>query len=126
MTAPPGAAPFVPDSDDLSVLARAAQGCQGCELYRDASGAVFGAGSAGARLMMVGEQPGDAEDRAGHPFVGPAGRILDQALARAGIDRSPVDLRDEGGGQRSGGSRGGRHRSMVSERRPKCTLSDDV
>jgi uracil-DNA glycosylase family protein len=88
VTVEPGAAPFVPDTTDLGRLARAVQDCRGCELYRDATQAVFGDGRAGARIMMVGEQPGDAEDRAGHPFVGPAGRILDQALDRAGIDRS--------------------------------------
>ncbi len=87
-TAASTAEPFVPDSDDLSLLAAAVQHCHGCELYQRATQAVFGAGDRRARIMLVGEQPGDAEDRAGLPFVGPAGRVLDQALERAGIDRS--------------------------------------
>ncbi|HEX6633394.1 MAG TPA: UdgX family uracil-DNA binding protein [Usitatibacter sp.] len=66
--------------------AEAAQ-CRDCPLWENATQTVFGEGDAHARVMLVGEQPGDAEDRAGHPFVGPAGRILDQALAEAGIDR---------------------------------------
>ena len=90
MVKAPGAATFVPDSDDLAALARAAQNCRGCELFADATQTVFGAGRAQSPLMLVGEQPGDSEDRAGAPFVGPAGRLLDQALDRAGIDRSAV------------------------------------
>jgi uracil-DNA glycosylase len=86
----PGAAEFVPDSDDLTVLADASQSCKGCDLYRDATQAVFGAGSTDARVLFVGEQPGDQEDRAGRPFVGPAGRLLDKALVAAGIDRERV------------------------------------
>lgn len=82
------AAPFVPDTGDLGRLAAAVQPCRGCELYADATQAVFGAGSPAARVMLVGEQPGDAEDRSGRPFVGPAGRVLDEALERAGIDRT--------------------------------------
>lgn len=82
------AAPFVPDTGDLDRLATAVQQCRGCELYADATQAVFGAGSPSARVMLVGEQPGDAEDRTGRPFVGPAGRVLDEALDRAGIDRT--------------------------------------
>ncbi|MDX1886138.1 UdgX family uracil-DNA binding protein [Mycolicibacterium sp. 120270] len=84
------AADFVPDTHDLSVLADAAQGCKGCDLYRNATQAVFGAGSAEAKVMLVGEQPGDQEDKAGQPFVGPAGRLLDKALVTAGIDRDSV------------------------------------
>ena len=76
-----------PDTQDLTDLAAAAQGCRGCDLYRDATQAVFGAGSPKAVLMLVGEQPGDQEDRAGAPFVGPAGKLLDKALAAAEIDR---------------------------------------
>lgn len=83
----PSAEPFVPATADLHQLAEAVQGCRGCELWADATQAVFGAGEPSVRVMLVGEQPGDAEDRAGHPFVGPAGRILDQALDLAGIDR---------------------------------------
>lgn len=82
------AAEFLPSKRSLKALAEAAKGCQGCELYKDATQTVFGAGRAGARLMLVGEQPGDKEDREGEPFVGPAGRLLDKALEEAGIDRS--------------------------------------
>jgi uracil-DNA glycosylase len=66
--------------------------CRGCDLYREATQAVFGAGSPDATLVLVGEQPGDAEDREGHPFVGPAGRLLDQALEDSGIARDAVWL----------------------------------
>ncbi len=80
------ATPFLPGaSADLAALARAAQSCRGCDLFERATQAVFGTGPAPAALMLVGEQPGDAEDRAGKPFVGPAGRVLDHALADAGI-----------------------------------------
>jgi uracil-DNA glycosylase len=75
---------------DLPRLKRRAARCTDCPLYANATQTVFGEGPAGARLMLVGEQPGDAEDRQGHPFVGPAGRLLDQALAAAGIDRKAV------------------------------------
>ncbi len=78
---------FVPDTADLAALARAAQGCRGCELYENATQTVFGAGAPDARLVFVGEQPGDVEDRRGLPFVGPAGAVLDRALAEFGIDR---------------------------------------
>ena len=81
------AAEYLPDRRDLGALRSAAGECRGCGLWRDATQTVFGEGKAGADLMLVGEQPGDAEDRAGAPFVGPAGRILDQALAEAGIAR---------------------------------------
>ena len=74
----------------LDDLRRAANSCRACELYRNATQTVFGSGREGAELMLVGEQPGDAEDLAGHPFVGPAGRLLDKALDEAGIDRSLV------------------------------------
>jgi uracil-DNA glycosylase len=74
----------------LARLRRDAAGCTDCELYRDATQTVFGAGPSSAWLMLVGEQPGDQEDRQGEPFVGPAGRVLDTALERAGIDRSEV------------------------------------
>lgn len=81
------AADFVPDSHDLDALADAAQGCKGCDLYLDANQTVFGAGASDAEMMLVGEQPGDQEDKAGAPFVGPAGKLLDKALAAAGVDR---------------------------------------
>jgi len=79
---------FVPPSADLGGLARAAEGCKGCELYAEATQTVFGSGPADARVVLVGEQPGDVEDRRGEPFVGPAGALLDRALAEAGIDRT--------------------------------------
>jgi uracil-DNA glycosylase family protein len=86
----PSAREFVPRSHDLEDLEAAVQGCRGCDLYRDASQAVFGEGSSTAQVMLVGEQPGDQEDRAGRPFVGPAGKLLDKALVEAGIDRDSV------------------------------------
>lgn len=84
----PTAAPFVPDGVDLAGLARAAADCRGCPLHGPASQTVFGEGAAQARIVLVGEQPGDVEDRRGHPFVGPAGKLLDEALAEVGIDRA--------------------------------------
>jgi DNA polymerase len=82
----PGAGDFVPDGRaGLPAVARAVQDCHGCDLYERATQAVFGHGNAQARVMLIGEQPGDAEDRAGRPFVGPAGKLLDRALAEAGI-----------------------------------------
>ncbi|WP_307164779.1 UdgX family uracil-DNA binding protein [Streptomyces rishiriensis] len=80
------AEPFVPRRGGLPALRRAAADCRGCPLHRDATRTVFGAGAADARVMLVGEQPGDQEDREGRPFVGPAGKLLDRALAEAGID----------------------------------------
>ncbi|HEX3300093.1 MAG TPA: UdgX family uracil-DNA binding protein [Actinomycetota bacterium] len=74
----------------LADLRRAAAGCTDCELYREGTQTVFGEGPAAARILFVGEQPGDREDREGHPFVGPAGHILDRALDRASIDRNRV------------------------------------
>ncbi len=71
----------------LEALREEARGCRGCPLWKDATQTVFGEGNSRARIMLVGEQPGDAEDREGHPFVGPAGRLLDQALREAGLDR---------------------------------------
>jgi uracil-DNA glycosylase family protein len=88
----PGAEPFLPDTLDLESLRRAAQNCHGCDLYKTANQVVFGEGPADARLVLVGEQPGDHEDIEGHPFVGPAGRVLDEALEAVGIDRSRVYL----------------------------------
>jgi len=83
----PTAAAFVPDGGDLAALAQAALGCQGCDLYEHASQTVFGEGTASADIVLVGEQPGDQEDKQGKPFVGPAGRLLDTALNDAGIAR---------------------------------------
>jgi DNA polymerase len=85
-----GAEPFVPDTTSLRALELAAQSCRGCDLYRNATQAVMGAGPKSARVMLVGEQPGDQEDLAGEPFVGPAGALLDRALADAGLARSDV------------------------------------
>jgi DNA polymerase len=84
------AADFVPDARTLPALRAAAEGCRGCHLWRRGTQTVFGAGPARARVMMVGEQPGNDEDLAGEPFVGPAGRILDRALEEVGIDRREV------------------------------------
>src|SRR5437762_8242861 len=81
------AADFLPHSSSISALRAAAIHCQGCELFRRATQTVFGMGSPHARLMLIGETPGDQEDLAGKPFVGPAGRLLDEALAAVGIDR---------------------------------------
>ncbi|MFF1875823.1 UdgX family uracil-DNA binding protein [Kitasatospora herbaricolor] len=88
----PGAAEWVPHTLSLTRLRDAAHDCEGCELWRDATQVVFSAGTARARLMLVGEQPGDREDRTGEPFVGPAGRLLDEALDAAGIRRVDVYL----------------------------------
>jgi uracil-DNA glycosylase len=81
---------FLPQRRTLASLRAAARFCKGCDLYRNASQTVFGEGPKDARVMFVGEQPGDMEDRQGRPFVGPAGRILDKALAEARIDREEV------------------------------------
>ena len=81
-----------PPIRSLDGLADAAQSCTACPLYANATQAVFGEGAAHASIVMIGEQPGDAEDKAGHPFVGPAGGVLDKALAEARIDRQEVYL----------------------------------
>jgi len=86
----PTASPFLPQVRTLPSLRTAARTCQGCDLYQHATQTVFGEGTKTATVMLVGEQPGDKEDLSGHPFIGPAGRILDEALATAGIDRSEV------------------------------------
>ena len=86
----PTAAPFVPPHPTLPKLREAAAGCKGCELWKVGTQTVFGGGAPHARVMFVGEQPGDQEDKAGKPFVGPAGRILDKALIEAGINRDEV------------------------------------
>ena len=82
------AAPLVPDRPTLASLREASAGCRACPLWKTGTQTVFGEGAARARAMLVGEQPGDREDREGRPFVGPAGRLLDAALEEAGIDRS--------------------------------------
>src|SRR3954454_16495277 len=89
-TEPNDATPFLPERRTLSSLREAAAGCRGCPLWRRATQTVFGEGLKRARLMFVGEMPGDQEDKQGKPFVGPAGRELDKALAVVGIDRSEV------------------------------------
>src|SRR5690349_15109725 len=84
------AAPFVPQTKSIRTLTVAAHECRGCDLYKTATQVVFGAGPATARVVFVGEQPGDQEDRQGAPFVGPAGAMLDKALEDAGIPRGDV------------------------------------
>ncbi len=86
------AAPFVPPHPTLPGLRAAAAGCRGCHLWERGTQTVFGEGSRGADVVLVGEQPGDREDREGHPFVGPAGRLLESAIAEAGLDRARVYL----------------------------------
>jgi DNA polymerase len=76
----------------LKTVAKEAASCTLCPLYRNATQTVFGEGAARAPIMLVGEQPGDQEDLAGHPFVGPAGKVLDRAMAEAGLDRKKVYL----------------------------------
>jgi len=83
-----GAGRYVPAGAGLDGLRPAASDCRGCDLYANATQTVFSTGSASARVVLVGEQPGDQEDRQGAPFVGPAGKLLDKALTDAGIDRS--------------------------------------
>src|SRR4030095_11335679 len=83
---------FFPPRDELPLLREAVQQCRGCGIYLNATQAVFGGGEPHAPIMLVGEQPGDMEDRAGHPFIGPAGALLDRALEQAGIDRGPADV----------------------------------
>jgi uracil-DNA glycosylase len=84
------AADFIPPRPTLAKLREASRGCRGCHLWVNATQTVFGEGSPSAEVMLVGEQPGDQEDRQGHPFVGPSGKLLDAALDQAGIDRSRV------------------------------------
>jgi DNA polymerase len=81
---------LIPADRNLASLRQAAAACTACGLYKDATQTVFGSGARDAQVMLVGEQPGDKEDLAGQPFVGPAGRVLDQSLAEAGIDRRRV------------------------------------
>jgi uracil-DNA glycosylase len=84
------AAPWVPEHADIEALRRAAADCKGCELWQPATQVVFSAGNPRAPLALVGEQPGDVEDRKGIPFVGPAGRLLQDALTEAGVPREDV------------------------------------
>jgi uracil-DNA glycosylase len=84
------AAPLIPPNPTIPKLRDAAANCRACDLWKRGTQTVFGEGSAKARVMLVGEQPGDQEDIQGRPFVGPAGKILDKALAEAGIDREDV------------------------------------
>lgn len=86
------AADFLPEAHDLESLREAAAACEGCPLYRNATQTVFGEGARHARLMLVGEQPGDREDRAGNPFIGPAGEVLARAMEEAGVGRGEVYL----------------------------------
>jgi uracil-DNA glycosylase family protein len=83
----PGADRFLPEHLTLATMRAGVPACHGCPLYREATQAVFGEGAATARVMLIGEQPGDSEDLAGRPFVGPAGKLLDEGLAAAGIPR---------------------------------------
>lgn len=87
---PKTAAALIPPHASLEQMRRIAAGCRACELWKTGTQTVFGEGTASARVMFVGEQPGDREDIAGKPFVGPAGRVLDDGLKRAGIDRDQV------------------------------------
>jgi uracil-DNA glycosylase family protein len=80
------AADFLPAKKDLDHLREASKTCRGCDLYKDATQTVFGEGAAKARVMLIGEQPGDVEDKEGHPFVGPAGKLLAKAMESAGLD----------------------------------------
>ena len=89
---PKDASPYLPASKTFPSLRKAVQACKGCDLYRNATQAVFGAGPISASIIFVGEQPGNDEDLKGAPFVGPAGKLLDRALADAGIDRDEVYL----------------------------------
>ena len=81
---------LIPKRPSLSRLQLVAKDCRACHLFREATQTVFGQGASSAEVMLVGEQPGDQEDKAGKPFVGPAGRLLDEALSEAGIDRNDV------------------------------------
>jgi uracil-DNA glycosylase len=85
-----GAGEWVPDEPSLPALREAVQACEGCDLFQEATQGVMGDGARRARLVLLGEQPGDQEDRAGEPFVGPAGKLLDRALGDAGIEPDSV------------------------------------
>ncbi len=83
---------FLPRSNSLRALRKAAAACRGCELYKTATQTVFGEGAAGANIMLVGEEPGDVEDKEGHPFVGPAGKLLHRAMNQARLEPATVYL----------------------------------
>jgi uracil-DNA glycosylase len=87
---PRSARDFFPAKMNIRALREAAQGCRGCELYKMATQTVFGEGRVSSKIVMVGEQPGDQEDLQGHPFVGPAGKLLDRAMDEAGLDRELI------------------------------------
>jgi uracil-DNA glycosylase family protein len=84
------ALPWVPVTEDLGALRDAARACQGCDLFAHATQVVFGEGPPDSKVVMVGEQPGDDEDRQGHPFVGPSGKLLSRAMREAGLDREKI------------------------------------
>ena len=84
------ATPWVPASRNLATLRKAAAECHGCHLYRHATQVVFGEGPADAKVVMIGEQPGDEEDQKGRPFVGPSGRLLSKAMHESGLDREKI------------------------------------
>lgn len=92
MVSYPGAEAYLPGRRNLTDLRAAINHCEGCDLYRDATQAVFGEGLKRSRLILIGETPGDVEDRTGHPFTGPAGHLLDKALQVAGLDRKELFL----------------------------------
>ncbi len=89
-TPKPSAADYLPAARSLKNLREAAASCRGCELYKDATETVFGEGRSRATVMLVGQQPGDNEDKEGHPFVGPAGHLLKNAMAEAGLPADDV------------------------------------
>lgn len=107
---PAGSTGLVPAGAGLAALRVAAASCTGCELARSATQTVFSAGNATARIALVGEQPGDVEDRRGQPFVGPAGQLLDRALVEVGIDRSEVYVTNAVKHFRFSGGEGGSRR----------------
>ncbi|TQK69919.1 UdgX family uracil-DNA binding protein [Nocardioides sp. SLBN-35] len=117
-----GAEEWVPDRPTLPRLRAAVQECRGCELYRDATQGVMGDGSPDADLVLLGEQPGDQEDRAGEPFVGPAGQVLDDALDDAGLARDRVFLTNVVKHFRWSGTRGKRriHQSPKQQHVAAC------
>ena len=126
--APTSAAPYLPEKHTLPVLREAVQACRGCDLYRNATQAVFGEIEAdreapkphqhSAQVMLIGEQPGDREDLEGRPFVGPAGKLLDRALEQAGIPRArPMSPTP------SSTSSGSPAASAASTKNPPCARS---